>query len=222
MSVSAEIYLVVSLMFAVFAAVAAVGTSIVLGVGFERLRAGFEVVRKQTGFFAEAIHKLDHKAKELDEKNGKLEVTVEAISDTVHRVDKQTGFFAGAIQDLEQKIEDVKSGPSMPVEKTASDQVKENVSNDINLTEQSWITASCMDMDAPDTKKLLEGACMIDYLAQKEDPQSQSIEPELAQMPVGEPLVQAEASKSKPGLSQFLGSYFKGEDRTDGQKIVYH
>ena len=68
MSVSAEMYIVISLMFAVFAAVAAIGTSLVLGVGFERLRAGFEVVKKQTGFFADAIHQLDERTRELDEK----------------------------------------------------------------------------------------------------------------------------------------------------------
>jgi len=222
MSVSAEIYLVVSLMFAVFAAVAAVGTSIVLGVGFERLRAGFEVVRKQTGFFAEAIHKLDHKTKDLDEKSGKLEEVVSTMRDTVHRVDQQTGFFADAIQGLEQKIEDQKSRP-VSQEQTVSGTEPEKPAEDLNLPHQSWITASSMDMDAPDAEKLLEGACMLDYLARQEEVHAEEIRPsELAQLPAEQPLIAACDPKTKSGLSQFLGSYFKGEDRTDGQKIVYH
>ena len=61
MSISAETYIVISLMFAVFAAVAAVGTSVVLGAGVERLRAGFELVKRQSGFFSDAIYKLDQR-----------------------------------------------------------------------------------------------------------------------------------------------------------------
>lgn len=69
MSVDAETYIVISLMFAVFAAVAAVGSSMVLGAGFERLRAGFELVRRQSGFSADAIHKLDQRTQKLDGRN---------------------------------------------------------------------------------------------------------------------------------------------------------
>lgn len=73
MSEIAETYLVISLLMAVFAAVAAVGTAIVLGVGFERLRSGFEVVRKQTAFFSDAIRSLDERTDKLDDKTGVLE-----------------------------------------------------------------------------------------------------------------------------------------------------
>jgi uncharacterized membrane protein YraQ (UPF0718 family) len=66
MSEIAETYLVISLLMAVFAAVAAVGTALVLGVGFERLRNGFEIVRKQTAFFSDAIRKLDDRTESLD------------------------------------------------------------------------------------------------------------------------------------------------------------
>lgn len=68
-----ETYMVVALAFAVFAAVTAVGTSLVLGMGYERVRnglervkEGLEVVNKQTGYFADAIFKIDHKVAELD------------------------------------------------------------------------------------------------------------------------------------------------------------
>ncbi len=63
-----ETYVVVSLAFAVFAAVTSIGAAIVLGVGYERLRAGLErvkegldVINRQTGFFSTAIFKLENK-----------------------------------------------------------------------------------------------------------------------------------------------------------------
>ena len=59
MDVSVETYLVVALAFAVFSAVTAIGSSLVLGIGFERLRAGFEVVRKQSAYFSDAIFTLE-------------------------------------------------------------------------------------------------------------------------------------------------------------------
>lgn len=110
MTVSAEMYIVISLMFAVFAAVAAIGTSVVLGVGFERLRAGFEIVKKQTGFFTDAIHKLDERTKELDEQQGVLKDSVASMSTRVDRVEKQTGFFSDAINSIEERI--LNGGPT--------------------------------------------------------------------------------------------------------------
>lgn len=66
-----EIYVVVSLAFAVFAAVSAVGSAIVLGIGYERLRAGLErvkegldIVGRQTGFFTTELHKLEQRMDE--------------------------------------------------------------------------------------------------------------------------------------------------------------
>lgn len=63
-----ETYVVVALAFAVFAAVTSIGAAIVLGVGYERLRAGLERVKegldllnRQTGFFSTAIFKLENK-----------------------------------------------------------------------------------------------------------------------------------------------------------------
>lgn len=126
MTLEVETVVAVSLMMAVFSAVAAIGSSIVLGVGFERLRAGFEVVRRQTGFFSDAIHKLEEKFEVVDKQTGsfsrsieKLEAKVEnvgeqanAFTQTVQQLEKkvevvdgQTAFFSNAIQDLSQKVE---------------------------------------------------------------------------------------------------------------------
>ncbi len=128
MSLEVETIVAVSMMMAVFAAVAAVGTSIVLGAGFERLRSGFEVIRKQTGFFSDAIHKLEQKMEVVDEQTSSfgqsihtLEAKVTSVGEQanaftehvgnlekkVEVVDKQTGFFSNAIHDLEKKIETI-------------------------------------------------------------------------------------------------------------------
>jgi|GEM_PF-1521940 len=68
-----ETYVVVSLAFAVFAAVTSVGAAIVLGVGYERLRAGLErvkegldILNRQTGFFSTAIFKLENRVDAID------------------------------------------------------------------------------------------------------------------------------------------------------------
>lgn len=72
---SIETYMVVSLAFAVFAAVTAIGASLVLGVGYERLRLGLEkvkegldLVNRQSGFFSNAIYKLEKNVDALDER----------------------------------------------------------------------------------------------------------------------------------------------------------
>lgn len=126
MTLDVETVVAVSLMMAVFSAVAAVGTSLVLGAGFERLRAGFEVVRKQTGFFSDAIHKLEQKVEDVDRQTGQFSAsihtleqkvttattqaetfgeTVETLSKKVEVVDKQTAFFSDAIHKLEQRLD---------------------------------------------------------------------------------------------------------------------
>jgi hypothetical protein len=73
MSPSVDTYVVVSLAFAVFAAVSAVGSAIVLGIGYERLRYGLERVRegldiigRQTGFFSTALHRLEGRVDSLE------------------------------------------------------------------------------------------------------------------------------------------------------------
>ncbi len=128
MSVEVETIVAVSVMMAVFSAVAAIGTSIVLGAGFERLRSGFEVIRKQTGFFSDAIHQLEQKMDVVDDQTGKFSraisvmenkvnnvgdqanaftQTVQGLERKVEVVDKQTGFFGDAIHRLEDKVDKV-------------------------------------------------------------------------------------------------------------------
>ena len=114
MSGLVETYIVVSLLLAVFGAVTAMGSCLVFGVGMERLRAGYEVIKKQTGFFSDAIYKLEEKAIEMDKQVELAQVTVRKLEDKVDIVDKQTGFFGNAIYQLEQKVENLQTAPSRP------------------------------------------------------------------------------------------------------------
>ncbi len=66
MTAMMETCLIVALSFAVFSAVATVGASLALGIGFERLRAGYEVIRKQTGYFSDQIYRLDKRVETLE------------------------------------------------------------------------------------------------------------------------------------------------------------
>ncbi len=83
MTIGVETCLVVAMAFAVFAAITALGSSLVLGIGFERLRAGFEVIKSQSGFFSDAIHKLDNR---------------------VDSVEKQNNYFFGELHRLETEM----------------------------------------------------------------------------------------------------------------------
>lgn len=87
MSGENDVFLLIALSFAVFAAVTAVGSALVLGIGFERLRNGFEnlrngfeVVSKQTGFFSTAIHELDEKVEALETKQKKARKSGESAT----------------------------------------------------------------------------------------------------------------------------------------------
>jgi len=66
MNAMMETCLIIALSFAVFSAVATVGASLALGIGFERLRAGYEVIRKQTGYFSDQIYRLDQRVVTLE------------------------------------------------------------------------------------------------------------------------------------------------------------
>ncbi len=141
MSIEVETIVAVSVMMAVFSAVAAIGTSIVLGAGFERLRGGFEVIRKQTGFFSDAIHKLEEKMEVVDEQTGKFSHSISVMEAKVNNVgeqanaftesmqrletkvdivDKQTSFFGDAIHKLEKKVEMVSSHEDIVAKKLES------------------------------------------------------------------------------------------------------
>ena len=150
MTLEVETIVAVSLMMAVFSAVAAVGTSLVLGAGFERLRSGFEIIRKQTGFFSDAIHKLEQKVEIVDEQTShftqsisKLEAKVSNVGDQanafsasvqtlekqVEFVNKQTGFFSTAIHELEQKIETLDTH-----EQIVSEKIRKHAETDLIST----------------------------------------------------------------------------------------
>ncbi|MCB1563317.1 MAG: hypothetical protein KDJ75_07070 [Alphaproteobacteria bacterium] len=105
MTLEVETVVAVSLMMAVFSAVAAVGTSIVLGAGFERLRSGFEVVRKQTGFFSDAIHKLEQKVEIVDEQANSFGQSMHTLEEKVMNVGEQANAFSSSMQKLEKKVE---------------------------------------------------------------------------------------------------------------------
>lgn len=105
MSIEVETVVAVSVMMAVFSAVAAVGTSIVLGAGFERLRSGFEVIRKQTGFFSDAIHKLEQKVEIVDQQTGTFSRAIAQMEGKVTGVADQANAFSDSMQKLERKVE---------------------------------------------------------------------------------------------------------------------
>lgn len=138
MTMEVETIVAVSLMMAVFSAIAAIGTSVVLGAGFERLRSGFEVIRKQTGFFSDAIHKLEQKVEDVDgqanafshsihqmeakvngvgEQANAFMTTVQKLEKDVEVVNKQTGFFSQAINKLDKKIDTISAHEEVVSEK---------------------------------------------------------------------------------------------------------
>lgn len=121
MSGVAETYIVVSLLMAVFAAVTALGTSLVLGVGFERLRAGFEVIKKQTGFFSDAIHNLEEKVDNVDKQATLASASLEKLEGKVDIVDKQSSFFSMALHNLEQKVDNLPAKQAEVVQEPADD-----------------------------------------------------------------------------------------------------
>lgn len=150
MTLDVETIVAVSVMMAVFAAVAAVGTSIVLGAGFERLRAGFEIISKQTGFFSDALYKLEKKVEIVDEQASsfsgsidELKAKVDGVGDQanvfsesmqklekkVDIVDKQTGFFGNAIHKLEKQIETIDAH-----EKIVSEKMEHHAGTDLIST----------------------------------------------------------------------------------------
>lgn len=105
MSVDVETIVAISIMMAVFSAVAAIGSSLVLGAGFERLRSGMDVIRKQTGFFSDAIHRLEEKMEVVDKQTGQFSRSIEVIESKVQNVGEQANAFSQSVQSLERKVE---------------------------------------------------------------------------------------------------------------------
>ena len=223
MSVDAETYIVISLMFAVFAAVAAVGSSMVLGAGFERLRAGFDVVRRQSGFFADAIHKLDQRTLKLDEETAKLKSGFVDMGDRVSRVEKQTVFLGDAINSIEQRIlqgtpaqtppknairmhpvhtvsHAKKEEPLLPKEWMVAP-VREQMNDMPSIHAES--TTQNMLRDFADNMIELSGAPSKDYEGGRE-----SIEPS--------------KDDAAMGITTLISRYWSGEQSGSGKQVVYH
>lgn len=206
MSVSADMYIVISLMFAVFAAVAAVGSSVVLGVGFERLRAGFEVVKKQTGFFADAIHKLDQRADELEHSNGEIKQAVSSMSTRVERVEKQSDFFFSSLNSLESQI--LEGSPVNTEPKKEEALPEEWKADDVQPETKDEALAPNL---APNVVRWTATSEARELLNTKVE--SSDIE-ELTEAPQC-------ANEAKHGISSMLFDYLRS-DNGGGREVVYH
>lgn len=219
MSVSAETYIVISLMFAVFAAVAAVGTSIVLGAGFERLRAGFDLVKRQSGFFADAIHKLDQRTQKLDEETSRLKAGAYSMGERVDRVEKQTTFMAEAVNSLEQRILQGNAGAKEPA-KTIRMHAVHTVSRTAQPKPQAqhadWISKPTVQDTAPQpslqARPLISGMFHDDFDAMEDE--------------VPETLACANDTQTArdegASLTSLLSRYLTGEQSGSGKGVVYH
>jgi hypothetical protein len=210
MSVSADTYIVIALMFAVFAAVAAVGTSVVLGAGFERLRAGFDLVKRQSGFFADAIYKLDQRTEKLGEETAKLKAGITGMGERVDRVEKTATFMADAINSIEQRILQGSPAQAAPQPKSVRLQPVAMAHTPKVQVEQSWaqkpareqinttIASSGLFRDFPE-----EAPRSADYNDFPED-------------------VLEEPQESSRGLTTLLSRYFTGETSGSEKGVVYH
>ena len=225
MTVSAETYIVISLMFAVFAAVAAVGTSVVLGAGFERLRAGFDHIKRQSGFFADAIYKLDQRTQLLDEETAKLKSGFAGVHDRMDRVEKQTSFAIDAVGSLEQRI--LQGTPTQP----AADQPKPK------QTDGLYVMNAAPQARSVDVKPEAAKPAVQDFVANLHVASRDDIvhEPEnlVARMfdeerPVQNRSFEKHVASDVPndndheavgGLSTLLSRYFSGED---AKGVIYH
>lgn len=113
MTLNVETVLAVSIMLSVFAAIAALGTSMVLGVGFERLRAGFEAITKQAGFFGDMLTRLEKKVEVVDGQTAQTAKTVRHLELKVDGITDQANIFAGTIRQLAEKVDSAGSRPAV-------------------------------------------------------------------------------------------------------------
>lgn len=216
MNISAETYIVISLMFAVFAAVAAVGTSVVLGAGFERLRAGFELVKRQSGFFSDAIYKLDQRTQKLSEETAQLKSGAYSMGERMTRVEKQTTFMAEAVNSIEQRIlqgtpaqpqEPVRTMPSMHSVSTITQRPAEP-RQDLNM----WVKPPVQEQQTEQPKPFMT-PLFRDY--PEEAPKGMQAE-EINEAALSD--LQGESQ----GLTTLLARYFTGESSGSGRGVVYH
>lgn len=108
-------------MLSVFAAIAALGSSLVLGAGFERLRAGFEAIAKQTGLFGDMLNKLEKKVEVVDGQTAKAANSVRTLELKVDGLTEQSNIFAGSIQEIAVKVGCVDSLPFAGPEQKSED-----------------------------------------------------------------------------------------------------
>lgn len=219
MSVSAETYIVISLMFAVFAAVAAVGTSVVLGAGFERLRAGFDQVKRQSGFFADAIYKLDQRTQKLDEETSKLKSGVYSMGERMERVEKTATFLADGINSLEQRI--LQGTPAQP----SKPQIRMHPVHTVSRQ-----TAAKADAPAWMAKPVRE-QINVQPQAQAEAivsglfrdfPEKAPIHSDISESYTEGGITQEPQSEPSVGLTTLLSRYLTGEQSGSGKGVVYH
>lgn len=224
MTVSAETYIVISLMFAVFAAVAAVGTSVVLGAGFERLRAGFELVKRQSGFFSDAIYKLDQRTQKLDEETAKLKAGAYSMGERMERVEKTTTFLADGINSLEQRI--LAGTPAQaPVQPQIRVQPVEVISQPMPRLDkamvQPWMSqpaAEQTNAQQPQVQPLMSGM-FRDY--PEEAPMHSDMAHDLSEGGTNAGPHEAEEETSVR-LTTLLSRYWTGEQSGSGKQVVYH
>ncbi len=154
MTITVETFMLISLTFAVFAAVTAIGASILLSVGYERLRSGMQrlkegldLVTRQTGFFSDSLHKLDEKVNTIDQQTGRFSESIDKLQVNVERVDKQTGFFSDAINRLEQKVQQVENSPQ-PI--ALKDLMAQPMAEDEDKSGMMMVTSDSIDFgEAP-------------------------------------------------------------------------
>lgn len=208
MSVSAETYIVISLMFAVFAAVAAVGTSVVLGAGFERLRAGFDLVKRQSGFFSDAIYKLDQRTMKLNEETAKLKAGLTGMGERVDRAEKTATFLGDAINSIEARILQ-----GTPVQ-AAAVQPKPVKLQPVALhkprveVQQSWAPRPAREQTQIAASELF-----------RDFPEEAPRQADYSEFP--EEVIQ-EPRDSSGGLTTLLSRYFTGETSGSERGVVYH
>ena len=105
MSMEVETLVAISVMMAVFSVIAVVGSSIVLGVGFVRLRAGFDVISKQAGFFSDAIYRLEEKIDAVDVKAGGVSRSISNMDGNISSIIEQNNYFNNSIAKIEEKVD---------------------------------------------------------------------------------------------------------------------
>lgn len=223
MSVSAETYIVISLMFAVFAAVAAVGTSVVLGAGFERLRAGFDVIKRQSGFFADAIYKLDQRTQKLDEETAKLKSGAYAMSERMERVEKTTTFLADGINSLEQRIlagtpatEPVKPQVRMHPVHTIS----RSIPKQEPMVQTGWVSKPIREQ--VNVQPQIHAEPPIGSEVFRDYPELAPAQSDMPNTFEEGGYVEEPQSGESAGLTTLLSRYFTGEQSGGGRSIVYH